>query len=194
MTTGRRVARRPAQPYNKTVQERLESSRAGRAVISLGILVVLGVLLTWNLPASELARRTQPWFQRLTYGTGLDQNWSVFAPDPPQSELNFQARILYDDGTERTWEVPEGNALTGAYWDYRWVKWGEIISAGTDARNWLPAAEWIARQETDAGRRPVSVTLVRRIEPIPIGGGQDQPTSLDFYVHPVPLPAEGPGG
>lgn len=168
------------------MQQRLESSKVGRVVISAGILLVLAGVLTWNLPPSELARETQPVFQRFMHSAGLDQNWSVFAPDPPQSELDFQARIVYQDGTERTWEVPTGDPVLGAYWDYRWLKWGEIVSAGVDARLWLPAAQWIARQEQAAGRRPVSVTLVRLISPIPLGTEQEQPpTSVDFYIHDI---------
>jgi len=174
------------------VQQRFESSVVGRVVLSLGILVILGAVFTWNLPQSQLTTDTQPPFQRVMFSTGLDQNWSVFAPDPPQSEVEFQARIAYDDATERTWEVPTGGALFGAFWDYRWLKWGEIVSAGIDARLWLPAAKWIARQETDAGRRPASVTLVRLIVPHRIGGPDGPPTSVDFYVYPVPGAAEGP--
>jgi len=159
-------------------------------ILSIGILVILGGVVTWNLPSSELARRTQPMFQRSMLGAGLDQNWSVFAPDPPQSDVRFQARILYDDGTERTWKVPTGSAVLGAYWDYRWLKWGEIVISGVDARFWAPAAQWIARQELAAGRRPVSVTLYRHIVPLLIGG-VGEPTSQDFYVYEV-NPAEGP--
>ncbi len=185
--------RRAWPPYNEMVQQRLESSRIGRLVISLGILVVLGTVLTWNLPSSELAIRTQPPFQRVLYATGLDQNWSVFAPDPPRAEVDFQARIAYNDGTERLWEVPTGDPVLGAYWDYRWLKWGEIVSAGIDARLWLPAARWIARQETDAGRHPVTVTLFRHITPLPLGGTKEAPTSVDFFVHNVVPASSGPG-
>lgn len=173
------------------MQQRLESTRAGKVVLSIAILVVLGGVLTWNLPPSELARTTQPVFQRFMYAAGLDQTWAVFAPDPPQSEVNLQARILYDDGMERTWEVPTGGDVLGAYWDYRWLKWGEIVSAGSDARLWLPAAQWITRQEQEAGRRPVTVILVRHSVPLPIGTPRGEPTTVDFYVHPV-APAEVP--
>ncbi len=174
------------------VQQRLESSRLGRLVLSVGILVILGAVFTWNLPPSELARKTQPSFQRIIYATGLDQNWSVFAPEPPRAEVNFRARIAYQDGTERTWNVPTGDALLGAYWDYRWLKWGEIVSAGIDARLWLPAAQWIARQEIGAGRRPMTVTLFRSIDPTAIATAQDPSTSVDFYVYPVPPVAKAP--
>ncbi len=187
-------AQRPGQPYNRTVQQRLECSRAGRALISAGIVVILGAVLTFNLPPSELARKTQPAFQRVVNASGLDQNWSVFAPDPPRSEVDFRARILYRDGTERLWEVPTGGPVLGAYWDYRWLKWGEIMSAGIDARLWLPAAKWIARQETAAGRDPTSVTLTLSVVPISIGAAAGAPTSVDFYVHPVAQAGEEPTG
>jgi len=167
------------------VQQRLESSRLGRVVLSIGILVVLGAVFTWNLPPSELAQKTQPVFQGVMYATGLDQNWSVFAPDPPRATVDFRARIAYQDGTERFWEVPRSGDVLGALWDYRWLKWGEFVSAGIDARLWLPAAEWIARQETDAGRRPVTVTLFRYIRPTPIGSPPAAPTTVDFYTHTV---------
>jgi len=167
------------------VQQRLESSCVGRVLLSIGILVVLGGILTWNLPTSELSRKTQPAFQRFMLASGLDQTWSLFAPDPPTTELNLRARILYDDGAERTWEVPKGDPFLGAYWDYRWLKWGETISAGADAQQWLPTAAWIARQESDAGRRPRSVTLVRHLTPRPIGSAGGTPTSVDFYVHVI---------
>ncbi len=174
------------------VQERLESSRIGRVLISVGILVVLGAVFTWNLPPSELAIRTQPAFQRVTLASGLDQNWSVFAPDPPKSELDFEARIVYGDSTQRIWKVPTGDPFLGAYWDYRWLKWGEIVTAGIDARLWLPAAQWIARQEQDAGRRPVSVTLMRHIKPRSLAGPAAPQSTVDFYTYPVPGATDGP--
>lgn len=177
------------------MQHRLESTRVGRVIISVFILLVLGGVLTWNLPTSELSRRTQPPFQRFMFASGLDQNWGVFAPDPPTTEWTFHARVAYDDGTERTWDVPTGSVVLGAYWDFRWLKWGEIMAAGIDAKMWLPAAEWIARQETDVGRRPVTVTLVRRMVPSPLGAQPAaEPSSTDFYVHPVSPVSPGAGG
>jgi hypothetical protein len=176
------------------VEERIESSRLGRLILSVAIVVILGGVLTWNLPPSQLATDTQPAFQRVMYGTGLDQNWSVFAPDPPQTVVTFQARIVYDDGTERTWQVPTGGSFLGAYWDYRWLKWGEIVSAGVDARLWLPAAKWIARQEQDAGRHPVSVTRQRHFIPHAVEGPGGAPTTTEFYTYPVAAPTEGPAG
>ncbi|MDQ6727363.1 MAG: hypothetical protein M3066_14530 [Actinomycetota bacterium] len=176
------------------MEQRLESSRLGRLVLSAVIVVILGAVLTWNLPPSQLATDTQPAFQRVMYGTGLDQNWSVFAPDPPQTEATFQALIVYADGTQRTWQVPTGGSLLGAYSDYRWLKWGEIVTAGIDARLWLPAAQWIARQEQGAGRRPVTVTLQRHLAPHTLAGPPGPPSTVDFYVYPVPGPAPGPAG
>lgn len=177
-----------SQSYKRTVDRRLESTVGGRVLVSIGLLVVLGGVITWNLPTSELARRTQPVFRRFMLSAGLDQYWAVFSPDPPSAEVELQARVAYDDGTERLWTVPRGGTVVGPYWDYRWLKWGEIVSAGNDAKLWRPAAEWIARQEEGAGRHPVTVTLRRHIVPLPLGAPPGDPVPVDFFVLPV-----GPG-
>lgn len=165
----------------------------GRVLVSVAIVAVLGGVLTWNLPQSELARRTQPVFQRFMFATGLDQNWSVFAPDPPQVAARFEARIQYADGTERIWRVPGGGDLVGPYWDYRWLKWAELITAGNDARAWDPAARWIASQERAAGRRPVKVVLRRSLTTLPLGSAKGESSFVDFYLHEVePVAPETP--
>jgi hypothetical protein len=69
--------------YNETgVQQRLESSRAGRAAISVFILVTIASVVVWNLPSSalkeEALRVTGPYVR----ATGLNQNWGVFSPNP----------------------------------------------------------------------------------------------------------------
>jgi hypothetical protein len=168
------------------VQERLESSLAGRVLISIFIVVVLAGVIAWNLPAeSDLGRRSQYRLKPVVNAAGLDQTWAVFAPDPPRQEIELEARIAYADGTERTWRVPTGNALLGAYRDYRWLKWAEWMTSGSRVLLLKPAAAWIARQERLAGRRPVSVTLVRQVSDLPIGGGRTPARPTDLYVHPV---------
>lgn len=175
------------------MQQRLEASRTGRILLSLAVVVVVAGVAVWNLPpSSELARRAQPKLHGVVYAAGLDQSWAVFAPDPPRQELVLEARIVYDDGTQRTWEVPTGGPLIGAYWDYRWLKWAEWMSGGSDARLWQPAAAFIAREEQDAGRRPVSVTLVRQVYQLPLGGPKGEPSPVNFYTYAVPADREVP--
>ncbi len=167
------------------MQERLESSVLGRVLLSILILLVLACVVVWNLPESELARRGQYRLKPVVNAVGLDQTWAVFAPDPPRQELELEARIAYTDGTERTWRVPTGNALLGAYRDYRWLKWAEWLTGGHDVPLWKWAAEWIVREERRAGRRPVSVTLIRQVFELPIGRGRAAPRPTELYVHRV---------
>ncbi len=167
------------------MQERLESSVGGRMLISLFIGVVLLVVVVWNLPASDLGRRAQYRVGGIVNAMGLDQTWAVFAPDPPRQELNLEARIVYDDGTERSWRVPTGDPVLSPYRDYRWLKWAEWMANGSDVSLWAPAAAWIAREEENAGRHPVSVSLVRQSYDLPIGKGRGEPRPLEFYTYPV---------
>ena len=144
------------------MQERLESSPAGRLLISAFLVVTVLALVAWNLPASELRRQALRPLAPYVRATGLDQNWGVFAPDPRRQTLDFYARITYADGTTGTWRPPSGNALIGAYRDYRWRKWYEWTTNDSYRHLWDPAAAFVARRERAAGREPVRVELVRR--------------------------------
>ncbi len=167
------------------VQERLESSVGGRVLISVFILVLLAGVVAWNLPESELSRRSQYRLKPLMNASGLDQTWAVFAPDPPRQELRLEARVAYDNGTTRTWRVPTWDPVIGGYRDYRWLKWAEWMTSGSRALLWELGAAWIARQERRAGRRPVSLTLVRQVFDLPVGGGRALPRTEELYVYAV---------
>lgn len=167
------------------VQERLEASVGGRVLISIFVLLVLAAVVAWNLPESELARRSQFRLKPVTNASGLDQTWAVFAPDPPRQELRLEARIAYRDGTVRTWRVPTWDPVIGGYRDYRWLKWSEWMTSGSRPLLWELAAAWIAREEQRAGRLPVSVTLVRQVSDLPVGGGHIPPRPEELYVYPL---------
>lgn len=178
---------RPARtaPITGAVQERLESNVAGRILLSILIVVILAGVVVWNLPGSDLGRRSQYRLKPLVNAAGLDQTWAVFAPDPPRQELELEARIAYVDGTERIWRVPTGDPVVGAYRDYRWLKWAEWMTGGTQVQLMKPAALWIVREERRAGRQPVAVTLVRQVFDLPIGRGRATPQPTELYVYRV---------
>ena len=163
----------------------MEASIVGRVLLSVFILATVAGVVVWNLPPTELSGRAQPVVRPYMNASGLDQNWAVFAPDPPREAWDLEARITYADGTERIWTVPTGDPVIGAYWDYRWLKWAEITLAGVDATLWRPAAEWIARQEREGGREPVTVSLLRKAAVLPITGGKGPATSTEFFLHRV---------
>jgi hypothetical protein len=171
---------------------RFETTVLGRAVISGFLLVTLAAMLVANLPGSRLSEVTTGVADPFLEATGMDQSWSVFAPDPRRETIDIEARVTYADGHMATWRPPAGGDLTGAQWDYRWRKWMEnaIQDAHAEAL-WAPAAEHVAREMGDGGSRPVSVTLIRRWRdaPPPGASGQRGPWKrYAFYTLPVASP------
>jgi hypothetical protein len=175
------------------MQERLESSAAGRLAISILIIATVFSVVAWNLPESAIKERALRVAGPYIRATGLYQNWGVFSPDPRRHSLQLVARIRYADGSENTLSVPRGGRLVGGYWDYRWRKWMEW--ATTDARSflWEPAAAWFARRAAAEGQQPVQVTLIRRWQPtLPPGPGPSRAPWREYayYTYDVPSGAE----
>lgn len=144
------------------MQERIEASPAGRTLLSAGLVVFLFVSVVWNMPQSELQRRTVNAVRAPMFFAGLDQAWGVFAPDPPRIVLLFEARLVYPDGTQRTWRPPQGREGLGVYSSYRWQKYKESLTQDAHRELWEPFAAWLGRTQTVNGRRPVTISLVRR--------------------------------
>jgi hypothetical protein len=173
------------------VQERLESTAVGRAVISAFVLVTVAALVFWNLPDSEIKRRALTVVRPYITALGIEQNWGVFAPDPRRESLELVARVQYADGSERTLEVPRGGPVIGEYWDYRWRKWYEWARADAYMNLWDPAARWFARVAAEEGGMPVRVTLVRRWrETLPPGPGPARSEWHEFAYYTLDLEGE----
>jgi len=144
------------------VQEKLEASPIGRAAITGLLVFILGSLIAANIQPSYLQRKLNTVVRPVRDGLGLDQTWSVFAPEPRSQTFGLEARIDYDDGTSETWHVPTGDPFIAEYRTYHWQKWSEW-ARGDDYMKilWQPFAEWIARTHNDASAHPTTVTLVR---------------------------------
>ncbi len=145
-----------------SIQERAESSEFGRGIISAFLVVLLGLIVATNLPASPLRDRLMGSGQAYLNALGLDQSWAIFAPEPREASIDLRAVVRYDDGSTRTWRIPQDDPFIGTFRDYRWRKWMENLIADADQQLWRPAAIWIATQEARPGRRAVQVTLTRR--------------------------------
>jgi len=145
------------------LQERIEATRAGRVVISAVIVVLLLAVVIGNLPDSALQRDASPYARPLLLATGLDQSWSVFAPDPRSQVIDLQALVGLSDGTGEIWRIPTGGPFVGAYWDYRWRKFEEQLIADAHSELWPAFAGWVAARGDGRSRVTVSrVELVRR--------------------------------
>jgi hypothetical protein len=141
------------------LQERLESSAAGRAAISVLIVVLLGAVAIINMPDSITKNALAPVAGRVANVIGLDQGWAVYAPAPRRLSTYLEARVLDRDGTTTVVPTPITSGLS-EYWDYRWQRYADTLLSGPDnTPRWAPYARWIADQQRAEGRRPVVVTL-----------------------------------
>jgi len=113
----RRRLQRAPRGFEGERPERLEVTRSGRAVISVFLLVTLAAIAVPNLPDSKVKSKILTPVGPYLTATGLDQNWSVFAPDSRRAVLTLVARVRYADGSTAEWRIPEGGPLLGVYWD-----------------------------------------------------------------------------
>lgn len=156
----RRAMEGPPRPG---LQERIEQSRTGRAVISGVLVVLLAVVVLLVSQPSPIREQVVDTVEPAIFALGLDQYWGVFAPDPRNVVLRFHARVHYRDGTTETWTMPSGGPLLGEYWDYRWRKYVEyVVPDQFAALTRRQIATYIARDRHRGGRVPVRVVLVRR--------------------------------
>ncbi|HVE47152.1 MAG TPA: hypothetical protein VNA57_10460 [Acidimicrobiales bacterium] len=145
------------------MQEKLESTRWGRVLLSVVLTVVLCAVLVVNLPPSHTRDTQMKVFRPILSSTGLRQNWGVFAPNPPRSTREFLARIDYADGTSEAWRPPKGGKGLSAYRYYRWRKLSDAAQSRNDrAVLWRPLARWIAREHGREGARVVRVQFIRQ--------------------------------
>jgi hypothetical protein len=178
------------------VQQRLESSTAGRIAISVFLLFTIFSLVVWNLPSSEIKQKSLKVVRPYITLTSLDQNWGVFSPDPRRISIDVFARVRSADGSETTIRVPRGNNVYGAYWDYRWRKWEEWIRQDSQNQLWEPAALWFARRAASEGLNPTQVVLVRRwYDLLPPGPGPSRGPwqEAPFYTLKLTPAEEGAG-
>ena len=131
--------------------------------LAIGIILVVGSfwILVPNLPGSTVRTRLEPLWKP-AIEVGLVQDWAVFSPNPRSQSIDVRARIEFDDGSIRFWDVPEFDPGLGAFRQYRWHKWQERVRLDNRERFWLPTALWIADRHRVDGRRPVRVVLIRR--------------------------------
>ncbi len=183
-----------AAPERRGLQDRIEATRGGRAIISAFATVTVVFLVLWNLPDSALRARTFRVVEPYIRATGLDQNWGVFAPDPRRATTQLVARATYADGRFEDFESPKGDPILSAYWDYRWRKWDEWAMSPEHQDLWRPTAAWFARKASEAGEEPVKVVLVTRSYPLlPPGPGPDRGgwQESEYYTLTITPPNSG---
>jgi hypothetical protein len=145
----------------RNIQERFEALPVGRAAISGLVIFIMLSLVTANIPTSYVQKKLNDVVLPVRDSLGLDQTWSVFAPEPRSQTFGLYAKIAYADGTSDIWTVPTGDPYISEYRTYHWQKWSEYARLDDQTNLWEPLAVWIARTHDRAGRHPSEVTLVR---------------------------------
>lgn len=165
----------------------------GRALLSVFFVVVLGSVVVWNIPDSGLKSATVGAVRPFVEVVGLDQNWSVFAPNPRRMTLDLSARIDFADGSSTTWQLPlHADPILTPYRTYRWQKWMEHVRSDENTGLWDPAAKWLAERYADEGT-VVQVTLIRHwYDTPPPGESGERPAWNEYAFHTYAPPGATP--
>lgn len=142
-------------------QQTFESSETGRTVISGFAVVIVITMVALNMPRARITQEVARVATPIAISTGVDGNWSVFAPDPRRTSVGLTAKVEYSDGSSARWDLPKGGALFGQYRDYRWLKWMEVVIQDPFRGIWNNAAQYIARDMRQSSKTVSRVTLTR---------------------------------
>jgi hypothetical protein len=142
--------------------------RIREAAISAMIVVILAIGVVSNLPDSAIARAVYPLLRPPALVSGLDQNWSMFSPTPPQRLEYLEVHVVMASGADKVWTVPRRNRIMGVAFTHRWRKFKEALVTNADIRP--DFAHWVVRQLSGPGDRPVRVDMVLRTQQLPPPG------------------------
>jgi hypothetical protein len=152
-----------------TIQQQAEGSLVGEAVISGLVAVILIIGVVWNMPDAEIKRKIAPVVTPIALGTGLDQYWGMFSPNPPRRLETLEVHVTMSDGADRVWTFQRGERVIGVFSWYRWQKLTENAAwQQLDSRPGL--AHWLARELAGPSERAVHVRMVLHTEMLPAPG------------------------
>jgi len=177
----------PAQPDEPAPAGLGAVSPRRRIMITIFVVITVGAVLAQTMPDSTIKEGLVTVARPYLNMTGLDQNWSIFSPNPRAKSVYILARVERVDGSVSLRPMP---ASTGpaSYWQYRWRKYGERLSGSSGRELRRSYAEWVVGQDRSEGGEPVRVTLVRRTSKnTPPGPQVDSRPFVDedFYTAPV---------
>jgi hypothetical protein len=154
---------------------RFERSAAGECLISVFVCVVVLIAVAWNLPDSYIKRSLVETLRPVAESTGLQQKWSMYAPDPISALETVEVRVTMAGSGVRTWTFRRGDPVIASFNWYHWQKLKEQLIRNRDA---VPDfAQWAVRELTAPGDRPEHVEVVVRSEQLR-APGDDRRTDI----------------
>src|SRR3981189_1118342 len=98
-------------------------------VIGAVVALIVLIAVVSNLPAgSALKQSLEPVLTPIAMATGLEQYWSMYAPNPPQRLEELEVHVVMADGADRGWRWPlEHDPCVGVAVSHRWRKLREAL-------------------------------------------------------------------
>jgi hypothetical protein len=140
-------------------------------VIGAVVALIVLIAVVSNLPAgSALKQSLSPVLSPIAMATGLEQYWSMYAPNPPQRLEDLEVHVTMADGADRVWTLPlDGrDHVVGVAVSHRWRKLRETLYS--DARSRPALAHWVVGQVSGPSERAVGVQIIVRTETLPAPG------------------------
>ena len=156
------------------VQRHVGVSSFAKLVVEgvVGALVALIVLIAVvsNLPTgSSLKQSLEPVLTPIAMATGLEQYWSMYAPNPPQRLEELEVHVTMTDGADRVWTLPlDHDPVVGVAVSHRWRKLRETLYGDTRSRPAL--AHWVIDQVSGPTERAVGVQIIVHTQTLPAPG------------------------
>jgi hypothetical protein len=155
-------------------QRHVGVSSFGKLVVEgvIGAVVALIVLIAVvsNLPAgSSVKQSLEPVLTPIAMATGLEQYWSMYAPNPPQRLEELEVHVLMADGADRVWTLPlDHDPVVGVAVSHRWRKLRETLYG--DPRSRPALAHWVIDQVSGPSERAVGVQIIVHTQTLPPPG------------------------
>lgn len=167
-------------------------SRTRDIAVSVLIVGILATAILSSVPNSTLKYVAAPVLSPVARATGLDQNWGMFAPNPPRTFSVLEVHVFTSNGQHRVWQINDDPSMPGLYW--RKVK--EEVIKHKEFRAGL--ANWVVRKMTRRGERPTRVAMLVKTETLPLKGEVKRGKALIYdqrFPQPKPssVPAVKPG-
>ena len=149
--------------------------RVHEVAVSGLVALVLLIGVVWNLPSSPIQQTIAAGLQPVALGTGLDQRWQMYAPDPIRRIETVEVHVTMADGGDRMWTNPRGDPVIGPFTWYRWQKLKENLVRQPAIR--ADVAHWVVRELTRPGEVVQRVQMILRTEDL-MPPGHDAPGAI----------------
>ena len=134
-----------------------------RSALGVAVVGITGAFIViYALPDAPITRHVPKW----VYNTGdvitLNQNWALFAPDPPSTDVQLDFVITDANGDVTVESLPTGPVWLPTARSERWRKVRERLTPTSAAKRWPEALQWSLAQLKSSGRDPQKIELRRR--------------------------------